>query len=221
VLSIHLLIHRPSVPVNLQNTALSRLVLALEGVSPYHTTRDTANRKRKRKLRAQAGAIKRVKASTDDIQSPSIGQSHAVDIEHDPDTTQPEVLPHLTIGINQVTKRLETQAQAYRELVSLGDQNDAEDHPNPSLIRIVFVCRADIDPPLLIAHIPTLVASCNSSRRAITNPAAYPPIKLVPLPARAEFALAEATGLRRLSIIALDVRHFSGILRKPTNILVG
>ncbi|KAF8510861.1 hypothetical protein JB92DRAFT_420220 [Gautieria morchelliformis] len=67
-------------------------------------------------------------------------------------------------------------------------------------IAYVFVCRADIDPPLLVAHVPELVASCNAPAPSCKSP----PVHLITLPKLAEVALAEAVGLRRVSIVALD-----------------
>lgn len=67
-------------------------------------------------------------------------------------------------------------------------------------IRIVLVCRADIDPPLLVSHIPHLVAACNS---ATTDPDMR--VKLVTLPKGAENTLAHAMGLRRAAVLAFDV----------------
>jgi len=181
-------------------------MLSLEGLSTFHSSRDILNRKRKRQLLAQRHPNKRSKTSADNTSPTShqITSSDVPNIESDSlaQHPPPAILPHLIIGINQVTKRLESQARTYRETIALNDQKNTEDPIKP--IRVVFVCRADVDPPLLIAHLPTLVASCNSSRRVLTNPAGYPPVKLIPLPLGAEFALAEATGLRRLSIIALD-----------------
>lgn len=199
---------RPSVPLNLQNTALSRLVLCLEGVSSYHHDRDTANRKRKRSTRAEVSASKRIKVSADrsDVGTLQIKESNIDTTEGDiveAVNTPPDILSHLTIGINQVTKRLEAQARAYRETNVLEVDTDTSLSPSP--IRIVFVCRADVDPPLLIAHLPTLIASCNSAPRTTHDPTICPPIKLVCLPIGAETTLAESTGLRRVSIIALDV----------------
>jgi ribonuclease P/MRP protein subunit POP3 len=122
--------------------------------------------------------------------------------------TVPPIIPHLILGINQVTKRLEHQARAYRQTLSAAETitDDGTSQPPPSgPISVVFVCRADVDPPLLISHLPTLIASCNSSRNASTDPISYPPVKLVPVPKGSEPLLADAAGLRRLAVLALDV----------------
>lgn len=122
--------------------------------------------------------------------------------------TAPPIIPHLILGINRVTKRLEDQARAYRQTLAatktITDDGTTQPPP-PAPISVVFVCRADVDPPLLISHLPTLIASCNSSRNALTDPNSHPPIKLVPVPKGSESLLADATGLRRLAVLALDV----------------
>lgn len=119
----------------------------------------------------------------------------------------PPVLQHLSIGINEVTKKLEAQAKATRAVVSVSSATTAIPAITPIVpVSVVLVCRGDVDPPLLVAHLPQLVAACNSVRRspALENsPAVH--IKIIPLPKGAEVALAEALGLRRASVIAIDV----------------
>jgi len=142
------------------------------------------------------------------------GTSHAPDdlmvvegADQEPVTpTVPPIIPHLILGINQVTKRLEHQARAYRQVANPASPVTDHDTPSPppEPISVVFVCRADVDPPLLISHLPTLIASYNSSRKTLTEPESSPPIKLVPIPKGSESLLADATGLRRLAVLALD-----------------
>lgn len=120
-------------------------------------------------------------------------------------SSAPPVLSSVTIGINEVTKRLEAQARGPRCILSTSDSPDQAHVANPeprhcSLIRVVLVCRADIDPPLLIAHLPQLVAACNSN---VKDPTQF--VKLVSLPKNAEFSLAETMGLRRVAVFALHV----------------
>lgn len=211
-------------PINVQNAVLSRLIFSLEGVAAQHANKTAQRHEKKKRQRSQQSGHpnKRTKTSagnedgTSDLNAPSVGASSVpaepMDIQ-DADQgsviqTEPPIIPHLIMGINQVTKRLEHQARAYRQ--TMGANNTLPDngtsHPPPSRpISMVFVCRADVDPPLLISHLPTLIASCNSSRSALTNPQSHPPIKLVPIPKGSESLLADATGLRRLAVLALDV----------------
>ena len=220
--------NRPSVPVNVQNAVLSRLILSLEGVAAHHTYRTAQTREGKRQRSIQhIGPNKRRKTpagNEGDPATPPVGSSPTPDEPmdvHPADQesgipTEPPIIPHLIMGINRVTKRLEGQARAYRQ--TLGGTETITDNgtsqPPPSgPITVVFVCRADVDPPLLISHLPTLIASCNSSRHALKDPDLYPPIKLVPVPKGSESLLADATGLRRLAVLALDVIVLFVLLR--------
>ncbi|KAG8770650.1 hypothetical protein FRC12_004138 [Ceratobasidium sp. 428] len=106
----------------------------------------------------------------------------------------PPLLKHCTFGINEVTKRLESLTKP-----TLAHEVRPTPRPRP---RAVLVCRSDIDPPLLIAHLPILVATCNSSLP--TDSADKEFVKLVVLPMGAEHSLAEVTGLRRVAVMALD-----------------
>lgn len=204
-------------PINVQNAVLSRLVLSLEGVAAHHES------KKKRHRGQLTGPSKRRKTSagnengTPDPISLPVGtcatpdETMAVveDADQQPVTiTEPPIVPHLILGINQVTKRLEHQARAYRQTLTATKsitEGDASRPPSSGPVSVVFVCRADVDPPLLISHLPTLIASCNSSRNALTDPESYPPIKLVPIPKGSESLLADAIGLRRIAVLALDV----------------
>jgi len=212
------------VPINVQNAVLSRLIFSLEGVAAHHATK-TAQRQEKKKRQGpkQSGhPNKRRKTSagnehgTSDPNAPLVGSFSAPDEPMDSQDAdqgsdiepEPPIIPHLILGINQVTKRLEHQARAYRQTLSATNvipDNGTSQPPPSAPISIVFVCRADVDPPLLISHLPTLIASCNSSRNTLTNPESHPPIKLVPVPKGSESQLAEAAGLRRLAVLALDV----------------
>jgi ribonuclease P/MRP protein subunit POP3 len=117
----------------------------------------------------------------------------------------PKSSQHLTIGINAVTRRLERQVRSARHSVTISENGAAivAPHSQPP-IKFVFVCRADIDPPLLIAHLPHLVAACNSPARA-DGSSENLTVKLIQLPKGAEFTLAHAIGLRRAAAIAIDV----------------
>ncbi|KAG9123406.1 hypothetical protein FRC07_014979, partial [Ceratobasidium sp. 392] len=106
----------------------------------------------------------------------------------------PPLLKHCTFGINEVTKRLEALAKP-----TLTAEACPTSRPR---LRAVLVCRSDVDPPLLIAHLPILVATCNSSLSTDSGDDKF--VKLVTLPMGAEHSLAEITGLRRVAVMALD-----------------
>ncbi|KAG9089751.1 hypothetical protein FS749_001088 [Ceratobasidium sp. UAMH 11750] len=147
-------------------------------------------------------STKRAKESRDAAGSDRTNTEHEPTVESVPQITStlailpiPPLLKHCTFGINEVTKRLEALAKP-----SLTAEIRSASMPR---LRAVLVCRSDIDPPLLIAHFPILVATSNSSLPADSSDDKY--VKLVALPMRAEHTLAEVTGLRRVAVMALDV----------------
>lgn len=116
--------------------------------------------------------------------------------------TAPDIVKHCTFGINEVTKRLEAQANSEAP----GDATLSL--PKPRL-RFVIACRSDVDPPLIIEHLPILVAACNSSLPVGSDERMF--VKLATLPMGGEHMLAEIVGLRRIAVMALDVSRFSTI----------
>ncbi|GAA6006480.1 hypothetical protein JCM10207_004946 [Rhodosporidiobolus poonsookiae] len=103
------------------------------------------------------------------------------------------------------------------------------DPPPVPLIDLLFVCKPDINPPSLVAHLPTMVAAANGVGEALegvlraasdegksgkgemevdgAEGAARPDMErvmLVPLDAGAEQKLADALGLRRVAAIGLS-----------------
>jgi len=164
----------PIVPINVQNAFLASAISILDGIPAYFCSRDRENRKRK-KIGPDSGAIQ---------------------------PEPPSILHHLTIGINQVTKRLESHIRSAHKAVVVPGRTASECR---SAIKIILVCQGDVDPPLLIAHLPHLVATCNTSSAQSSTQAPQNFIKLVPLPKGAEASLAEALGLRRVAVMAIDV----------------
>ncbi|KAJ7040444.1 hypothetical protein C8F04DRAFT_256567 [Mycena alexandri] len=192
----------PSVPLNLQNTALACTLSLLGGVSEYRSVRGEANRKRKR-LDKDSRQIKKTKNADGDA---SVGEMD-VDAEL-PDAgapseefpERPAVLSHLAIGINEVTKRLDAQIRSLRKAVSVTPHPAVDPTPLPltAPIKVIVVCRTDVDPSVLIDHLPHEVAAFNSSQPS-------EPIMMIPLPKGAEKQLADAVGLRRAAVIAMDI----------------
>lgn len=175
---------RPTVPPNVQNAALAHLIRLLDGVSEFHTRRDSRNRSVKRQKRAPSTS--------------KVGPSTAPMEEEPPQ--RPAILQHVSIGINEVTKHLEAMNKQRREPQTL------QDNPSPPL-RFIFVCRADVDPPLLIDHMPHSVAAYNSTKPPDT-------LILIPLPKGAASALAGAVGLRRVAVVGV---HVSFVTRSDNN----
>ncbi|KAJ7492462.1 hypothetical protein FB451DRAFT_1218376 [Mycena latifolia] len=178
----------PSVPMNLQNTALACTISLLDGISDYHFTRVQENRKRKNALKGRTQNKKRkldadapAPTAPTDVVLPDASEHSAADADI---AAPPPVLSHLVIGINEVTKRLDAQIRALPD-------------STPAPIKVIVVCRADVDPQILIDHIPHEVAAFNSSKPS-------EPIKVIPLPKGAEATLAKAVGIRRVSVMAMD-----------------
>jgi ribonuclease P/MRP protein subunit POP3 len=219
---------RPLVPLNVQNLLLARAVTVLDGVAEYNGARSRANRKRKRLARAAEKDERQAKrrktdggnSEPDAAMSTGTARTASLPIAHpaaspgmEDHTNEPTVdlgpppavVRHTYIGINEVTKRLEFQAGAVRRALVVRPGEVAEP-PLPPLhpVRVVLVCMNDVDPQLLIAHLPHLVASCNTPRTS----AGLLNVKLIPLPKGAEAVLAEATGLRRASVVAFEVGGF-------------
>ncbi|KAJ7925946.1 hypothetical protein B0H13DRAFT_2229534 [Mycena leptocephala] len=172
----------PSIPLNLQNTLLH-----------YHSVRGQENRKRKRLLKETQNKKRKVDVDV------TAGDDDVV--------LQTPVLSHLVVGINEVTRRLDAQILSSRKTVLVNPDPASEPAPTPAPIKVIVVCRADVDPQILIDHLPHEVAAFNSSKPS-------EPIKIIPLPKGAEFTLAKAMGLRRVAVIAMDVRlaAFTSIL---------
>ena len=206
---------RPSVPLNLQNAVLSHILQLLEGSSAYLSHRSAQNRKRKRSvITGQPLSQKKPRKTLNAGESSHLHDNSSLEPIHkekstleaaiDPfsaaervDIESPLILSHLLYGVNAVTKRLEIQTQrARRPTVISPETSDQLSDLKP--LKYVFACRADVDPPLLLDHLPHLVAAYNS-----TNPSEY--LKLIPLPKGAELTLARALCIRKVAVLAIDV----------------
>ncbi|KAF9517649.1 hypothetical protein BS47DRAFT_1339174 [Hydnum rufescens UP504] len=230
----------PHIPLNVQNNILAALIelIAQSDISSFHRQRERKSRKKKAKkavdITASQSALpvseptyvvrrKRKAPEEDPLDhdtSPSKkrkqmdGNAAAIGHPVDSPIPPPELLSHLTFGINQVTKRLEAQTLAYRHSKIPASQSATKaKHLSP--IHLVFVCRHDVNPPSLYAHLPMLVAVCNASRPSsapISSSHSHseqinqkdPDILLITLPKGAEHALAESIALRRTAVVALD-----------------
>jgi ribonuclease P/MRP protein subunit POP3 len=184
------------VPENIQNTLLARLVHALHGVSEFHKHRSLRNkRKRRAKLDSQNKKQKLTKdpGGAEQVMGTATAPTHQGVNVDDSLLEAPAILQHVVIGINSITRRLEAQASTRFSTL----EKQSEEKP----LRYVFVCRMDIDPPMLVDHLPRLVASVNSASPP-------KPTILIPLPKGAEDIIASIMGQRRVSALALDVSSF-------------
>jgi ribonuclease P/MRP protein subunit POP3 len=211
---------RPSIAANVENNLLARLVHITEGVSDYHLERE---RQSKRKRRDRASQKRRnlpqsALTSKDQEKAPDANTAAAgvlasnipaglleiINDGHASDPAQPEILKHLVIGVNEVTKRLERQSKMIQQIRNTSSPGNSDED---SLIGVIFVCKGDIDPPMLVSHLATLVASYNLDAVRTYSPQMKPPphIKLIPFSKGIESSLAAAMGLRRVAVMAVNV----------------
>jgi ribonuclease P/MRP protein subunit POP3 len=121
--------------------------------------------------------------------------------------SSPPILKHLVIGLNEVTKYLERHITRLRESM-VGEKALSEDTSLPCAL---FACRWDLNPPTLISHIPHLVASFNTLANLYNakfqTATAIPDLKLINLPKGAESSLSDCIGIRRVSMVLINVRN--------------
>jgi ribonuclease P/MRP protein subunit POP3 len=181
--------NRPSVPINLQNAVLAYILQILEGVSEYHDTCSALSRKRKRAAKSLCdGSPKDKKQKSQEQGIAATDQDDAI--------KSPSILRHIVYGINAVTKRLELQSHSLRRPTVIPTPT-VEIQSSPPF-KYIFVCRQDVDPAILVDHLPHLVASCNSAQASNY-------VKLVPLPKGSELVLAQTLGIRRVTVLGIDV----------------
>ncbi|KAG5651423.1 hypothetical protein H0H81_008707 [Sphagnurus paluster] len=184
----------PSVPLNVQNIVLAQTLSTLDGIANHHA-------QRKRKRRESCKDSPRKKRENDlapsQINTPAEANESEAMIQDTHELPEPPaVLKHLVIGINEVTKRLEMQIRKKRLTVVTLTEDSTQDQ-TPCALQVILVCRGDIDPPILIDHLPHLVAAYNSLQPK-------PLVHLIPLAAGAELSLSRAIGLRRAAVLGFD-----------------
>ncbi|KAG2157938.1 uncharacterized protein EDB93DRAFT_1077566 [Suillus bovinus] len=190
----------PSIPSNAQKLFLAKLITTLES--------EVRNGSRKsfkacaRKALPQSEIADSVEGTNPSLGSVVCSKTSACAVGS---TSSQAPVGYMTVGINEVTKRLELQLKySVRHSVTLTTTSPANPiFPEMSPIAVVFVCRADVNPPILLDHIPHLVAGCNSTRLGSNPLGARQPLKLIVLPMGSESALAQVLGLRRASVIAI------------------
>ena len=188
------------------------MVATLEGVAEFQMDAQERQKKRKHAEKPEKSRkrAKRLQETPGTEQAAQATQAEVDDAEDEPPIAPeepaaqpPPILQHVIVGINECTKDLEGMARAFRETLPA----QVSDHSTPkrdSCPRIVLVCRGDVDPPILIGHIPSLVAACNSARHRLSDAAVT---WLVPLSKGSESSLAAAMGLRRTSVMVIKVSY--------------
>jgi ribonuclease P/MRP protein subunit POP3 len=170
---------------------LLQLITLLDGVAAYFQFARNARKKARLATNSESSNQKQAEV---DVTHQSSTESHGQP------TSTPPIISHITVGINEVTKALETEIRSSRQVVVTSDTTSDTTQP---LTSVIFICHADLDTPAIVAHLPQLLALCNSARPHGQK------IKVVPLPAGAQSSIADALGFtRRVSVMALDVSSF-------------
>ncbi|VDC01947.1 unnamed protein product [Peniophora sp. CBMAI 1063] len=208
----------PSAPANIQNLLLSHTVQMVDGVAAYHDHREKIHHLKRKALQIQdrnANKRPRRESRTDSMERPEEGLNRpnlyaSLDHLDSAHSIPPPVLSYMTIGINEVTRQLEGHNRTLRRSGSLPSSAEPTPvaAPAPPLrtpIQLLLVCREDVNPPALVAHLPQLVASCNFQTGVPQGGDQGYPVKLVVLPRGAEATLSAALGLRRVAVLALHM----------------
>ncbi|KAF9245811.1 hypothetical protein BU15DRAFT_40445 [Melanogaster broomeanus] len=187
----------PSVPVNVQNLFLARLMTTLENIpSRFHTSRTTVQISPS--LQGNGVTASGETTIPDEVECENPQTPDGVSTGHG--SAAP---PHFIIGINQVTRALECQLRLSRRHTIISTSSEHSDQlevPSESpTLAIVFVCCADVDPPALVDHVPHLIAGCNSTKDVQQI------VKLVPLPKGSESTISQTLGIRRAAVIGIKV----------------
>ncbi|ORZ03890.1 hypothetical protein BCR43DRAFT_484141 [Syncephalastrum racemosum] len=98
------------------------------------------------------------------------------DQKDDSESPAPEVTERIHVGINATTRYLDQR---------INNEKDA------SAQSAIFVCKRDIRPNHVCAHLPTMAGICQ--------------IRLIPLPEGSEQKLAAALGLPRVCSLAMEI----------------
>lgn len=215
--------HRPEISQNIQKPLLDTLIDLLGRLQEYHNLRGLQSQKRRRSRKRgeiaeeKGKGLHPIQGIAEGVDMPvdhpevSSQVGEAMELIQDDSTANsvPEILKHVKFGVNEVARLLESQISRIRQ--HLLDKRPMEDNGIPSLL-VIFACRWDTNPPIILAHIPHLVAAANtlaSTYHANFEEAhSIPEVKLVNLPKGSENPLAEAVGVRRISVIALSVCRF-------------
>ena len=157
------------------------------------------SRKRKRAAKSLCEASPKSKRQKSQEQEIPADQEDAI--------KPPSILRHIVYGINAVTKRLELQSHNLRR-PTIGVPTPTVEIQSTRPFKHIFVCRQDVDPAILVDHLPHLVASCNSAQ-------ASNHVKLVPLPKGSELVLAQTLGIRRVTVLGIDVSTVKTFEHQP------
>ncbi|ODV94916.1 hypothetical protein PACTADRAFT_50763 [Pachysolen tannophilus NRRL Y-2460] len=105
---------------------------------------------------------------------------------------KPEILPYLTIGFNSTVEALELKSKLNRGEIKKLKKPD---------ISLIFVCKADIQPPLLTQGFPILAVLASTNEN---------PCKLVQLPRNSIERLSAALNQPHTGIVGVNGKDFPG-----------
>ena len=178
----------------------------LGGVPEYNLMRERTSKKRRRSQNIHhLPEAKEAKIDTRVGQETSEMNPGGQNL---PPASAPAILESVVVGINEVTRRLEAVARSHRDILHADPQESIRPKDIRAHSRLVIVCKADVDSPLLIGHLPNLVAACNSRKKGDSEHSGTNGTWLMPMLKGAEDVLAEAMGLRRVSILLLEVMFY-------------
>lgn len=95
--------------------------------------------------------------------------------------TQPEIQSRLHVGINEVTRYMESY------IAHTSTHHNTKDTKYP----VIYICKREIKPLQLCQHLLSMAALAK--------------IKLIPMPADSESKLGQALGITRASVILIEV----------------
>jgi ribonuclease P/MRP protein subunit POP3 len=226
--STHGRLDRPAIPPNVQNSFQAAIVHLLSCLRDYHiqqnrNAKKARNKAAKREENEEQPRLHGKKRKIPDDVPPTVPSKRRqsetgkpIEVPNPSDVSEsgdknvapseaPDILKNVKCGLNETVKALEQHISNLRDCLAKGVPL-TDDVITP---RIVLACRWDVNPPDLFSHIPHLVASANRLgdiyEKKFASAPAIPEIKLVNLPQGSEKSLSDAVGIRRLSMVILNV----------------
>ncbi|KAL1918963.1 uncharacterized protein VTP21DRAFT_2344 [Calcarisporiella thermophila] len=187
VLDSPLVVTWPNIGVQEQNAILDELCSLLIPIGEYRREMIKFRDAKRKQILESRKRKRQADTSIEKIQSKTLDDTLSAP------TTKPPQLNACIFGINAITKALEKQVQINAMSQDCSGETREQDMP---MVEAVFVCRADVQPQLLHAHLPML--ACFASN-----------VWLCSLPRGAERRLGDLLGMKRVGAIAL---------RKPENL---
>lgn len=180
---------RPFVPQDIQGEILDALCTLLAPVGERNRSLKSI-RSHKHKLEQQRKKLQKTGAldAVDTAHAAVATVFDPMELEDTPEPPLPSVLQHTVTGINAITKKLE-------RMIQTPEQQD-------NALELIFVCKADISPPHLCAHLPLMAGLVKAK---IDGKEEQRQVRLCPLGKGAQDRLSTAIGRGRCSVVAFRV----------------